>query len=147
MHHWTEYSRFFIALFVILDPFAAVPIFLVLSKSYTLTGRGCIANVTSLTVLAVPVVASLAGEALLHSVGTCLASFRIGGGIVLLLMALAMLQAQLDLVRSTPSEAAEAEHKHAIAVVPLQFLFWPDQVPLAPSSSKCIDQMPSITAC
>ncbi len=27
MEHWTEYSRFFIALFVILDPFAAVAIF------------------------------------------------------------------------------------------------------------------------
>ena len=119
MEHWTEYSRFFIALFVILDPFAAVPIFLVLTKSYTAGERGRIANIASVTVLMVLVIASLTGESLLHGMGTSLASFRVGGGIVLLLMALAMLRAQTDLMRSTPAEAAEAEDKRAIAVVPL----------------------------
>jgi len=51
--------------------------------------------------------------------GTSLASFRVGGGIVLLLMALAMLRAQSDTVRTTPAEEAEAEDRHSIAVVPL----------------------------
>lgn len=119
MEHWTEYSRFFTALFIILDPFAAIPIFLVLSKSYSSAERSRIANVASATVLMILIAAALTGEALLHSMGSSLASFRIGGGIVLLLMALAMLQAQPDLLRSTPSEAAEAEDKQAIAVVPL----------------------------
>lgn len=119
MEHWTEYSRFFIALFVILDPFAAVPIFLVLTKSYTVDERKKIVNVAAITVLAVLVVASLTGEALLHGMGTSMGSFRVGGGIVLLLMALAMLRAQTDAVRSTPAEAAEAEDKSAIGVVPL----------------------------
>lgn len=90
---------------------------MVLSKSYTPAERGRIANITSMTVLMILIAAALTDEALLHSMGTSLASFRIGGGIVL--MALAMLQAQPDLVRSTPSEAAEAEDKQSIAVVPL----------------------------
>ena len=51
--------------------------------------------------------------------GTSLASFRVGGGIVILLMALAMLRAQTDTVRTSPAEQAEAEDKHSIAVVPL----------------------------
>ncbi len=119
MEHWTEYTRFFIALFVILDPFAAVPIFLVLTKAYTAGERGRIANITAATVLAVLVVASLTGETLLHTMGTNLASFRVGGGIVLLIMALSMLRAQTDTVRTTPAEEAEAEDRNAVAVVPL----------------------------
>jgi multiple antibiotic resistance protein len=119
MEQWTEYSRFFIALFVILNPFAAVPIFLVLTKTYSSGERGRIANIASVTVLMVLAIASVSGESLLQGMGTSLASFRVGGGIVLLLMALAMLRAQTDSLRSTPAEAAEAEDKRAIAVVPL----------------------------
>lgn len=63
--------------------------------------------------------ASLTGEALLQGMGTSLASFRVGGGVVLFLMALSMLRAQTDEVRTTPAEQAEAEDRNAIAVVPL----------------------------
>lgn len=119
MEHWTEYSRFLIALIVILDPFAAVPMFLLLTKSYTTRERNKVANIAAITVLLVLVAASLTGEALLVGMGTSLASFRVGGGIVLLMMALAMLRAQSDTVRSTPEEQAEAEDKSTIAIVPL----------------------------
>lgn len=119
MENWSEYTRFITALFVILDPFAAVPIFLILTKSYTSIEQKRIAGITALTVLIVLVLASLTGETLLQVMGTSLASFRVGGGIVLLLMALAMLQGQTDSVRSTPAEEAEAEDKRSIAVVPL----------------------------
>lgn len=119
MEHWTEYSRFFIALFVIINPFAAVPIFLVLSRDYTRTEKRRVANITAIAVLAVLVAAALTGETLLETMGTSLASFRVGGGIVLLIMALAMLRAQTDTTRTTPAEEAEAEDRNAIAVVPL----------------------------
>jgi multiple antibiotic resistance protein len=119
VEHWTEYSRFFIALFVIIDPFAAVPIFLVLSRDYTRAEKRRVANITAVTVLAVLVAAALTGETLLETMGTSLASFRVGGGIVLLIMALAMLRAQTDSTRTSPAEEAEAEDRNAIAVVPL----------------------------
>jgi|TARA_R110002074_G_scaffold99392_1_gene214726 multiple antibiotic resistance protein len=119
MEHWTEYTRFFIALFVILDPFAAVPIFLALTKTYSATERGKIANISAITVLFVLTAAALTGETLLLGMGTSLASFRVGGGIVLLLMALAMLHGETGAVRTTPAEEAEAEDRSAIAVVPL----------------------------
>jgi len=35
MEYWSEYTRFFTALFVILDPFAAIPIFLNLTHNYS----------------------------------------------------------------------------------------------------------------
>lgn len=119
MEHWSEYTRFVTALFVILDPFAAVPMFLLLTKSYTIAERGRIANISAVTVLVVLVIAALTGETLLNGMGTSLASFRVGGGIVLLLMALSMLQGQPDAVRTSPAEEAEAEDRQSIAVVPL----------------------------
>jgi len=119
MEHWTEYTRFFTALFVILDPFAAIPILLLLTKNYSVAERSKVANITALTVMTVLVVASLSGETLLHAMGTSLASFRVGGGIVLLLMALAMLRGMPDAARTTPAEQAEAEDRESVAVVPL----------------------------
>jgi multiple antibiotic resistance protein len=119
MEHWTEYSRFFVALFVILNPFAALPIFLVLTKSYVVSEQRKIASMTSVSVMIVLIVASMTGEALLQTMGTSLASFRVGGGMVVLLMAFAMLRGQTDMVRTSPAEEAEAEDRNSIAVVPL----------------------------
>jgi multiple antibiotic resistance protein len=119
MEHWTEYSRFFVALFVILNPFAAIPIFLVLTKSYVQSEQRKIASMTSVSVMIVLIVASMTGEALLQTMGTSLASFRVGGGMVVLLMAFAMLRGQTDMVRTSPAEEAEAEDRNSIAVVPL----------------------------
>ena len=119
IEYWTEYSRFFIALFVILDPFAAIPIFLVLTKGYTARERGRVANASSITVLVVLVITALTGEALLHGMGTSLASFRVGGGIVLLIMALSMLHGETGAVTTTPVDEAVAIDKNAVAIVPL----------------------------
>jgi multiple antibiotic resistance protein len=62
---------------------------------------------------------ALAGETFLTWLGTSLGSFRVGGGIVLFLMALAMLQAKEDPVRTTASEAEHASRSASVAVVPL----------------------------
>ena len=119
MENWTEYTRFFTALLVILDPFMAIPILLSLTEGYSREERNRVARTTSLTVAAVLILVAMTGETLLHWLGTSLGSFRVGGGIVLFLMALAMLQAQSDPVRSTSAEAANAAKKASIAVVPL----------------------------
>ena len=39
MDHWTEYTRFLTALIVIVDPFAAIPIFLGLTSGYSKVER------------------------------------------------------------------------------------------------------------
>ena len=104
MEHWTEYTRLFTALVVIVDPFMAVPILLSLTPQHDARARRQVATVATFTVAGVLVVAALSGEALLRGMGTSLGSFRVGGGIVLFLMALAMLQAEVGRVRATPQE-------------------------------------------
>lgn len=119
LEHWTEYTRFFTALLVILNPFMAIPILLNLTRDYSHAERNRVARITALSVATVLLVVGLSGETLLHWLGTSLGSFRVGGGVVLFLMALAMLQAQTDPVRTSPSEAASAANRASVAVVPL----------------------------
>jgi len=119
MEHWTEYTRFVTALAVILDPFAAVPIFLSLTRDYLPAERSRAAAISAITVGIVLILCALAGESLLLALGTSMASFRVGGGLVLLLMAFTMLRAQPDEFRTTPGETAAAAAKTSIAVVPL----------------------------
>jgi multiple antibiotic resistance protein len=59
------------------------------------------------------------GEKLLLVIGASLPAFRVGGGLVLLLMALAMLNAQAGGVRQSQAEARELEQGEQQGVVPL----------------------------
>ena len=94
MLSWTDYVRFAVALFAILTPFAAIPIFLSLTDGLSPQLRARTARLAAMTVVCVLLVSALAGESILRAVGTSLDSFRVGGGIVLLLMALSMLSAK-----------------------------------------------------
>ncbi|MES2237788.1 MAG: MarC family protein [Pseudomonadota bacterium] len=117
--NWTEYSRFLLSLLAVLDPFMAIPIFLGMCEQRSEGDRRRFAKVVSLTVFGVLVGVALAGEAVLRIMGTSLASFRIGGGLVLLLMAFAMLQAKPGDVRQTAAEADALDGTETIGVVPL----------------------------
>ena len=59
------------------------------------------------------------GERVLEVFGISIASFKVAGGILIMLSAIAMMQASPTRVRQTPEEAQEAVAKASIAVVPL----------------------------
>ena len=114
-----EYLRFFVTLTAVLDPFLAVPIFLAVTASQSAPQRVALVRVVAITVFGVLAVSALLGETLLTLMGASLAAFRVGGGLVLLLMALAMLNAQVGGVRQSEAEAEELESGELKGVVPL----------------------------
>jgi len=114
-----EYLRFVVTLTAVLDPFLAVPIFLTLTASRDAAARGALVRVIVITVFAVFAASALLGEAILLAIGASLAAFRVGGGLVLLLMSLAMLNAQAGGLRQSQAEAAELESRELSGVVPL----------------------------
>jgi multiple antibiotic resistance protein len=116
---WFEYSRFAITLAAILNPFAAIPFFLVVTSGGDGSSRPRIAAAAALSVATILVVSALAGDSILTLVGTSLGAFRVAGGIVLLLLGLSMLGAQHGSLRQNPEEASVAAHQPSIAVVPL----------------------------
>jgi multiple antibiotic resistance protein len=119
MLEWHEYLEILTALIVIVDPIGAVPIFLGLTSGQTGKYRAYTARVASITAGLVLIMASAIGEPLLRFFGISIASFRVGGGILVLLMAISMMNARVSLVKQTPEESKEAEEKDNVAVVPL----------------------------
>lgn len=119
MSDFNEYLRFVVTLTAVVDPFLAVPFFLTFTARYDERARRALARTVALTVFFVLAVAAFVGEALLELIGASLPAFRVGGGLVLLLMALAMLNAQAGGLRQSKAEAAELEAGEASGVVPL----------------------------
>ena len=114
-----EYLRFAATLTAVVDPFLAVPFFLSFTAAQDPANRHRLARTVALTVFIVLTVSAFVGEVLLTLIGASLSAFRVGGGLVLLLMALAMLNAQAGGVRQSKAEAAELEEGELRGVVPL----------------------------
>lgn len=119
MRDWRSYAEIAITMFVIADPIGTIPIFITLTVEQTPAERKATAMNASVTVAAVLVVSVFIGEPLLHFFGISLPAFSVGGGILLLLMAVAMLQARPSRTRRTPEETQEATEKEDVGVVPL----------------------------
>ena len=119
MLSFSDYIQIFTAILIIVNPLGAVPVFVSLTEDQTAYERKRIARTAAISVAIALVVASLSGEAVLKFFGISIPSFRIAGGILLLLMAIAMLHAKQLHTKHTPEEAAEAEERDNIAVVPL----------------------------
>jgi multiple antibiotic resistance protein len=119
MLEWPEYLKIFIALLVIVDPFAVLPLFVILTANSTKAERERTAHTASVAVGVVLSLATLFGASLLALFGISIASFKVGGAILILLMSVAMMEVKPVRDKQTPEEAVEAEEKESIAVVPL----------------------------
>jgi multiple antibiotic resistance protein len=116
---WQDYLRFVVTLTAVLDPFLAVPIFLSVTAHGSRGAQERLATMVTITVFLVLAGAAVFGEALLKTIGASLPAFQVGGGLVLLLMALAMLNAQVGPMRQSRAEAEELESGVSSGVVPL----------------------------
>ena len=110
-----------IALLAIVNPIGVVPFFIHFTQAFSREQRCQTIRVTSFTVFVVVAVSALAGLKILEFFGISLASFQVGGGTLLLISSLAMLNAQP--AESKPGDLSESQEKidagASIAVVPL----------------------------
>ena len=119
MNEIADLFKLTIALLAIVDPIAGIPMFLSATAGYSQEARKRTAQVVAITVFCVLGISALIGTEILRFFGISIPSFLIGGGILLLMLAISMLQAQDSRIRQTPAEAEEAAEKDAVAVVPL----------------------------
>jgi multiple antibiotic resistance protein len=117
----TDFLRFVVTLTAVVDPFLAVPFFLAFTGGRNAVDRARLARVIAFTVFLVLALSTFFGEPILRLIGASLSAFRVGGGLVLLLMALAMLNAQAGGVRQSQEEAREFETGDVRGIVPLAF--------------------------
>ena len=113
------YIKIFVAMMVIVNPLGIMPVFVAMTASQGDSQRKTIARIAAITVAATLLISALLGERVLAVFGISLASFKVGGAILILLNAVAMMQAMPARDKQTPEEAREAEDKASIAVVPL----------------------------
>ncbi len=113
------YAKAFIGLLAIVNPLGAIPVFLSLcgDRSAAECGRVAIISATSVGIILVTTV--WLGDSVLGVFGIGVPAFRTGGGLLILLMAIAMLHAKQSHTRQTPDEADAAGDKEDVAVVPL----------------------------
>lgn len=110
---------FFVTLFSVLNPPHAVPLYLSMVPDPAPETTRRVARTAALTVLTALGMTLVIGDDLLAFFGITVPAFQVGGGLLILLMALSMLQGQTSPAKSTPAEEAEAAQWREIAVVPL----------------------------
>lgn len=103
----------------VVDPFAAVPVFLVMTSGDTTAQRSRTARRAAWTTTATLAGFGLFGTTLFGLLGISVGAFQIAGGILLLLLAIDMLGAQRSRQRTTPEEEAEGIEKDDISIFPL----------------------------
>jgi multiple antibiotic resistance protein len=108
-----------ITLLAIVNPLAIVPFFIHYTQDFTPDQRRRTIWISSFSAFAVIAISALLGLQLLAFFGISLASFQVGGGMLLLTSALAMINAQPAEAKSNAEEMQDAAARASIAVVPL----------------------------
>ncbi|CAD6556072.1 MarC family protein [Paraburkholderia sabiae] len=109
----------FISLLALINPVGAIPFFLSLTSQQSVAEQRRTIRIASISVFCVIAVTTLLGQQIIRFFGISIGALEVGGGIIMLLMSISMLNAQVGNARSTPEERHEAEMKDNIAVVPL----------------------------
>ena len=112
-----------LTLLAVVNPLACVPFFIHFTQGFNKAQRQRTILVSSFTTFVVIAISALLGLQILAFFGISLASFQVGGGMLLLTSALSMLNAQPAEARANADEVHDAEARAtvgaSIAVVPL----------------------------
>lgn len=110
-------STTFVSLFVIVDPFAVIPVYLTLSETMPRSERVAMRIKATLIAFAILVAFILGGMAIFNFFGISIPAFRIAGGLLLLKFGIEQLSGQRR--RVNPEEAAESLQRDDPSVFPL----------------------------
>ena len=119
MTEWAVLFKITVALFAIVNPIGSVPIFISATDGWSRADRARTAKIVAITVFIVLSVSAFIGDKILNFFGISIPSFQVGGGILLMLIAISMMHAKQSGTRQTPEEAQTLAEREAIAIVPL----------------------------
>ncbi|WP_180128761.1 MarC family protein [Rhodoferax sp. BLA1] len=108
-----------VTLLAIVNPLAIVPFFIHYTQNFDDEQRRRTVLISAFSCFVVIAVSALMGLQILKFFGISLASFQVGGGMLLLTSSLAMLNAQPAEAKSNAEEMQDAAARTSIAVVPL----------------------------
>jgi multiple antibiotic resistance protein len=109
----------FSSILVMVDPVAAVPIYISNTTSYSPAHRAAVLRRALLTAFVVLTGFGLLGTFIFRVFGITTEAFRITGGIILFSIGWEMLQARRSRTRTTEEEEQEGESKEDVGIIPL----------------------------
>jgi multiple antibiotic resistance protein len=111
------FASSFTALFAIVDPVAVIPVFLGLTDRYTAQERAAASLKACAIASAILCVFAVTGEGIFRLFGISIPAFRIAGGILLLFLGMAQLEAHRERVKT--EEENESYSRDDISIFPL----------------------------
>ncbi|MGE0983758.1 MarC family protein [Ralstonia pseudosolanacearum] len=114
-----DLTKSFFSLLALINPIRAIPFFISLTESQTDEEKRRTIKTASVSVALVIGISALLGEQIIGFFGFSVGSLQVGGGIIMIMIALNMLNAQTSRTKATPEEEDEAGVRASIAVVPL----------------------------
>jgi len=108
-----------IALFAIVNPIGSLPIFISATDGWSASDREKTAKTVATTVFIVLTVSAFLGDQILSFFGINIPSFQVGGGILIMLVAISMMHGKIGGTRQTQEEAESLNEREVIAIVPL----------------------------
>ena len=108
-----------VTLLALVNPLAIVPFFIHYTQDFTREQKRRTIWISSFSAFLVIATCALMGLHILNFFGISLASFQVGGGLLLLTAALSMLNARPAESKTTSEEVEDAAARASIAVVPL----------------------------
>jgi multiple antibiotic resistance protein len=120
IHEWLSFCVLsFSAIFFVVDPMGVIPIFIAMTREDTPEKRRSMAKRASIAAFFILTTFAVAGTLIFKVFGVTLGAFKVAGGILLLLTAVEMLQAQKGRTRVSPEEEREGAEKEDVAIFPL----------------------------
>jgi len=108
-----------VGLIAIVNPLGALPIFLSMSDKSNPDADMRTINRAAASVATILLISAWTGESLLGFFGITIDAFRVGGGLLILLMGISMLHGKQSHVQHCPNEVDAVAEKEDISVVPL----------------------------
>ena len=115
----TFFTLCFPSLFSIVDPLAAVPIFLALAGKDDLKSQRRTAIRATVTATVILSLFALLGTQIFKFFGITIPAFKIAGGVLLFTLALEMMRAKHATTRATAEEQTEAQQKEDVGLIPI----------------------------
>jgi multiple antibiotic resistance protein len=112
-------ALFTFQLFIIVNPFATIPVYLSLTKSNTPKQRVRIALIASAVSIGVLIFFGIFGNLLVNSLGIGINAIKIGGGLLLLITGMNMVYGKFSSGKITDKEHTIASKMEDISVTPL----------------------------
>ena len=107
------------AIFVVVDPLAAIPFFLAMTSDQSAAQRRETARRAAIGAWLILTSFGLLGALLFRLLGISIPAFKLAGGVLLLLIAIDMIRTAPSAARITPPEVEAGSVKDDVAIVPL----------------------------